>query len=260
MKNKKNEESNIDSNLKRNHKKIKVSHDTVRIEVYYNAYLMEEDNVTYFLVEKGRNQNSVAKYLTTIDHKLTDEDIINDDVVNGEIIPPYLALDVSKLRKIIMNSLDEQLCSDKRIDRNWRGMTLLNVTDREMETAKNKLKISHMMRITSPVLNTDVYPEGEFTFTIIKSDLKESSKVSNPVAGKYATKENLLNYTKDSLYGLELQKLLGKKKLHPCFSHITLFGNFNEVKLALKTIFTYAASEVLKTANEHSTMEELEKE
>jgi hypothetical protein len=36
--------------------------------------------------------------LTTIDYKLTDEDIINDDVVNdGEIVPPYLALDVSKL-------------------------------------------------------------------------------------------------------------------------------------------------------------------
>jgi hypothetical protein len=39
-----------------------------------------------------------------------------------------------------MNNLDVQLCSDKRIDRNWKGMTLLQVSDREIKAAINKLK------------------------------------------------------------------------------------------------------------------------
>jgi hypothetical protein len=62
------------------------------------------------------------------------------------MVPPYLALDVTKLRIIvipaciIIYNLDVQLCSDKRIDRNWKGMTLLQVTDREIKAAINKLK------------------------------------------------------------------------------------------------------------------------
>jgi hypothetical protein len=247
--------------IKRSHKKHKLSENSIYFIILRYAHVSKDSKGDIlYLIEPGRRKENITKFLTEFEYILDPEVDIISEVIDGEEIMPYIGVNYKKLKSIIMEHLSEQICGDRDISREWRGETLLYLTDREKECKKKKSDSSKTMSICVPVNKTSIFLPGteKQTFIIFPDSTLEDSNL--PIGGKMANFDNILNTVRVELIDATVLAYYSGKKIDFAFNKISFHCKQSaEMKKTIEIICSIGCKKVSNTADKNSSKKDLEK-